>query len=116
MSNKKDFSQINTGRVYNQMAEAIEEPKTQEVQHPRKPYDAEQVQKMREAGTTRGRKGCKAIRINMAFPPDLHEYIRVMARLRGQSITEFTNDVFRHSMEANAELYAQAKEFQKSFK
>lgn len=32
-----------------------------------------------QADATQGRKGCKAIRINMAFSPEIHEYIKVMA-------------------------------------
>ena len=115
MASKKDFSQVNTGRAYNQMAEAIAEP-AQEVQTPRKAYSAEQAQEMRQAGTTQGRKGCKAVRINMAFTPDIHEYIKTMARVRGESVTDFTNYVFRQSMEENAELYEKAKAFQESFK
>lgn len=122
---KKDFTQANTGRAYNQMAEAIAEPEeleeqntqdTHEVQNPRTPYTAEKVQEMREAGTTQGRKGCKAVRINMAFTPDIYEYIRTMARLRGESVTAFTNFVFRQSMEYNSELYERAKQFTKDFK
>ena len=126
MARKKDFTQANTGRgAYNQMAEAIAEPEeieaqntqdAQEVQNPRTPYTAEKAQEMREAGTTQGRKGCKAVRINMAFAPDIYEYIRTMARLRGESVTAFTNFVFRQSMEYNAELYEQAKQFTKDFK
>ena len=120
MARKKDFTQANTGRgAYNQMAEAIAEPEeqqAQEVQRKRTPYTPEKAQEMREAGTTQGRKGCKAVRINMAFTPEIHEYIRTMARLRGESVTEFTNFVFRQSMEYNADLYEQAKQFTKDFK
>jgi len=118
---KKDFSQVNTGRAYNQIEEAIAAPaqepqQAQEVQNPRTPYTVERAQQMRAAGTTQGRKGCKAFRINMAFSPDIHEYIKTMARVRGESVTDFTNYVFRQSMEDNAALYEQAKAFQKSFK
>lgn len=118
MASKKDFSQVNTGRVYNAITEATAEPaqQAQEVQNTRKTYTAQQAQEMRQAGTTQGRKGCKAIRINMAFTPDVHEYIKTMARVRGESVTDFTNYVFRQSMEENAALYEQAKAFQKTFK
>lgn len=116
MASKKDFTAANTGRVYNAITEATAEPQAQEVQHPRKVYSEQQAQEMRQAGTTQGRKGCKAIRINMAFSPEIHEYIKVMARVRGESVTDFTNYVFRQSMEENAELYEKAKAFQESFK
>jgi len=123
---KKDFSTANTGRVYNAIAEATAEPaedaqqaqqeqQTQEAPKGRKTYTAEQAQEMREAGTTQGRKGCKAVRINMAFTPEVHEYIRTMARVRGESVTDFTNFVFKQSMEINADLYEKAKAFKESF-
>lgn len=126
MASKKDFSSVNTGRVYGSIAEATaapdpqEEQQAQEVQaaqqaqntrKERKTYTEAEQEQFRQAGTTKGRKGCKAIRINMAFTPDVHEYIKTMARVRGESITDFTNYVFARSMEENAEVYQRAKEF-----
>lgn len=118
MAGKKDFTAANTGRVYSVITEATAEPEqqTQEVQKQRKTYDAQEAREMQDAGTTQGRKGCKAIRINMAFTPEVHEYIKTMARVRGESVTDFTNYVFKQSMTDNADLYEQAKAFQKSFK
>lgn len=113
MAVKKDFTQANTGRAYNQMTEAIADPAEA---RQREGYTEERAQEMREAGTTQGRKGCKAVRINMAFTPEVHEYIKTMARVRGESVTDFTNFVFRQSMKENADLYEQAKQFQKTFK
>ena len=55
------------------------------------------------------------VRVNMAFTPTVHDYIRIMASVRGETITEFTNQVFLKSMAENAELYKQAQEFRKSF-
>ncbi len=115
---KKDFSKANTGRVYDAIAEATAAPdqqQTQEAQQGRKTYTEEQAQEMREAGTTQGRKGCKAVRINMAFPPEMHDFIRTMARVRGESITDFTNFVFSQYMKDNADLYERAKAFLKEF-
>ena len=87
----------------------------QQTQQGRKTYTEEQAQEMREAGTTQGRKGCKAVRINMAFPPEMHDFIRTMARVRGESITDFTNHVFAQYMKDNADLYERAKAFLKEF-
>lgn len=115
MAGKKDFSSVNTGRVYGTIAEATAAPdQTQEAQQTRKErktYTEQEQQEFREAGKTKGRKGCKAIRINMAFSPEVHEYIKTMARVRGESITDFTNYIFTRSMEENAETYQKAKEF-----
>ena len=108
---KKDFSAVDTGRVYTAIEETLEEPQAQEAQH-----TEDELREIREAGKTQGRKGCKAIRFNMAFTPTVYEYIKTMARVRGESATDFTNKVFVQSMEDNAELYEKAKEFTESFK
>lgn len=118
MASKKDFTTANTGRVYGAIAEATAAPdQTQEApqaRKERKTYTEQEQHEFREAGKTKGRKGCKAIRINMAFTPEVHEYIKVMARVRGESITDFTNYIFTRSMEENAETYQRAKEFMES--
>lgn len=118
---KKDFSKANTARVYDAIAQATAEPAqeaqaVQEVKQPRKVYNAQEAQEMREAGTTQGRKGCKMTRINMAFSESVYDYIHTMARIRGESITQFTNHVFQQSMTNNQAVYEQAKGFLKDIK
>lgn len=116
---KKDFTQANMDRVYTAIADATAEPEAQQVQQEpeaQKAYTDEQMQAFKEAGKTQGRKGAKAVRFNMAFPPSVYEYITTMARVRGESVTKFTQFVFEQSMKDNAELYEQAKAFAKSFK
>lgn len=116
-SKKKDFTQVNTGRVYASIEESIAdpaEPQTQEEQQAR--YTQEELEAIRAAGKTQGRKGAKAIRFNMAFTPDIYAYITTMARVRGETVTQFTNYVFSQSMKDNAELYEKAKQFTESFK
>lgn len=103
---KKDFTTANTGRVYSTITEAT-------AQEARKEYTEQEVQQMRLAGTTQGRKGCKSPRINMAFNSDIHEYIKTMARVRGETATDFVNTILRQHMEANAEIYEKAQAFQK---
>ena len=106
---KKDFSGINTGRVYGAIETATSKKGQQGNASPQEAADRAANLK------TQGRKGCKAIRINMAFSPEVHEYIKTMARVRGESITDFTNYIFTRSMEENAEVYQRAKEFKESF-
>lgn len=123
MAKKKDFSTVDTGRVYNTIAESIAEPEpaaqpaqlVQEAQQAQGKYTAQEIRELQEAGRTRGRKGVKMVRVNMAFTPTVHDYIRIMASVRGESITEFTNHVFLKSMEENAELYKRAQEFRNAF-
>lgn len=51
---------------------------------------------------TQGRKGCKAVRINMAFTPDNHGFIKKMARISGMTMTEFTNSIIeRYRVDQN---------------
>ena len=44
-------------------------------------------------GGTQGRKGHKAPRINMAFNPDNHAWIKTRSRQLGISATEFVNTI-----------------------
>ena len=115
---KKDFSKVNTSSVYAAIEDATATPAPQAIPR-RKTGDAptmEEISLAREQGKTQGRAGVKAVRINMAFSPEVHDYIRTMARVRGESVTQFTAEVFRKSMEDNAELYEQAKAFQEGLK
>ena len=50
-----------------------------------------QEEARREYGTTQGRKGQHAKRINMAFSDINHEYITKESRRRGMSATAFVN-------------------------
>ena len=111
----KDFSKVNISPVYKTIAEATAAPAPQPIPQRKReaPPTEEEIQLAREQGKTRGRKGIKMLRINMAFTPEIHEYIRTMAQVRGQTVTQFTEAVFRKSMEDNAEIYEQAKAFQK---
>lgn len=58
---------------------------------------------------TQGRKGAKAVRINMAFTPDNHEFLKVMARISGKTITEFCNYVIASYRWEHGEQYEQAR-------
>jgi len=58
----------------------------------------QEVQETQEApkrayGTTQGKKGQHAKRINMAFSDDNHEYITKESRRRGISATAFVNEI-----------------------
>ena len=74
---------------------------TQEVQVAQEVYDVQEVQDVhylqqdtrREYGTTQGKKGQRAKRINMAFSDVNHEYITKESRRRGISATAFVNKI-----------------------
>lgn len=120
MAKPKNFSQINTDRVYNTIAEATAEPdiqETQEVQETRKPrkeYTAQERLDFLQEMKTAGRKGVKLPRINLAFSPDVYEYIQIMSRVRGESMTAFVNIALRQHIEEHRDLYDKAIEFRNS--
>ena len=103
MASKKDFAGVNTGRVYGAIEQATSNRGQQGTVSPQEA--AERAAELR----TQGRKGCKATRINMAFTPENHEFIKVMARLTGKTMTEFANLVVERYRTEHPELYEQAK-------
>ena len=82
----------------------------------RKNATPEEIAERRSALKTQGVKGCKAIRINMAFTPENHDYIKVMAKLYGKSMTEYLNEIIEYYSVANGEVYSLAKKLQKRTK
>ena len=122
---KKDFSGINTSPVYATISEAttpaedlkapmLEEPAAGKTRKDRKTYTDQEKIDMMLVMQTSGRKGVKLPRINLAFSPDNYEFIKTMAQVRGQSMTDFVNDVLRKCKEENMEIYAKAIEFRNS--
>ncbi len=81
----KSFDGMKTGRVNNSLAQATSRKGQQGKASP------EEAKERADQMKTQGRKGCKAVRINMAFTPDNYEFIRVMSKLRGETQTAFVN-------------------------
>lgn len=100
---KKDFTNLNTGRVYKSIETATSRKGQQGTASPQEA--AERASNLK----TQGRKGCKAIRINMAFTPENHEYIKVMAKVTGKTMTEFANLAIERYRTEHPDLYEQAK-------
>ena len=105
MAGKKDFAGMNTGRVYGAIEQATSKKGQQGTASP------QEVTERQEALQTQGRKGAKAIRINMAFTPSNHEFIKVMAKATGRSMTEFTNDVITAYRNEHPEFMEKAQGF-----
>jgi len=59
---------------------------------------------------TQGRRGMKLPRINMAFTPTNLDFIRVMAGISGQSMTQYVNAVIEAERQRNGEIYQRAKD------
>ncbi len=105
MAVKKDFSGMNTGRVYGAIEQATSERGQQGTASP------QEAEERKEALKTQGRKGAKAIRINMAFTPSNHEFIKVMAKATGRTMTELTNEVIAAYRNEHPEFMEQANSF-----
>lgn len=85
-----------------QVQEVHEEHEAQEVQYAQEVHEVQDVQVVhdvqevqepqgREYGTTQGKKGQHAKRINMAFSDDNHDFITRESRRQGMSATAFVN-------------------------
>lgn len=83
---------------------------------PRKTYTEEETREALESMQSSGRKGVKLPRFNVAFTPSNYEFIRIMSQVRGQTLTEFINDVVKDSRERNSAIYKKAIEFRNSLK
>lgn len=105
MASKKDFAGMNTGRVYNSIEQATSRKGQQGKASP------QEVLERKENLKTQGRKGAKADRINMAFTPSNHEFIKVMAKATGKTMTEFTNIVIAAYRNEHPEFMEQAQNF-----
>lgn len=102
---KKDFTAINTGSRVNAAISSATGSQGQQGTA----SEAEQTSRA-AALKTQGRKGCKAARINMAFSTENHEYIKIMARATGMTMTEFTNLAITKYREEHPEIYEKAQD------
>lgn len=102
----KDFSNVNTDRVFDQLQDATDSKPAGKGR--RKTYTKEEAEQLKMEGRTSGRKGVKMSRINMAFTPDVYDFIKTMSRVTGMTITDFTNTAMRTYIKEHGELYKQA--------
>ena len=106
MAKKADFSGINTQRRMNVADELQTEISMQGQQAT---ASKEEAAARAATGRTQGRKGAKAVRINMAFSPDNHEFIKVMASQTGRTMTETCNLIVQAFREAHPEMLERAR-------
>lgn len=109
---KKSFADINiekqdTGVSSGEVFEAAERGVSQ-FQQQGTASPAEQAARAAEM-RTQGRKGCKLPRINLAFTPENHRFIKITSRALGMSMTEFTNLVISRYADEHPELYEKSK-------
>jgi hypothetical protein len=80
---------------------------TQEVQEVHDTQEVQQVQR------TQGKKGQKLPRINMAFQTSNLEYLQIISRIEGKSITEYVNNLVEQDRQKNSERMEAAKQILK---
>lgn len=103
MAPKKNFTvQPTTAKQLMRYAAGEPEPEQQEAAAA--DQSAAPAQPIRRTSTAG-----KPNRVTMEFSPEVLDYIRTMAGIRGQSLRQFTEEVFVKSMEENAEAYALAQ-------
>lgn len=108
----KDFTGINAGKVKSTIAEATQAPPKKN--KPRKTYtDKEAAELMQEMKTT-GHKGVKLPRINLAFSPEVYDYVKTMSKAAGMTYTEFINKILQAHKEKHAATYQQAIDIRNS--
>lgn len=108
---QKDFTQINTGRVYDTITAATAEEKARKE---RKTYTDEEARALMMDMNTTGRKGVKMKRLNIAVTPDVSDYIQTMARVSGETMSMFIVRALREHMASHGDIYEKAVEFRKS--
>lgn len=80
---------------------------TQDVQEVHDTQEVQQVQR------TQGKKGQKLPRINMAFQTANLEYLQLISRIEGKSITEYVNTLVEQDRQKNSERMEAAKQILK---
>jgi len=79
---------------------------TQEVQEVQEVHDTQEVQQVQH---TQGKKGQKLPRINMAFQTSNLEYLQIISRIEGKSITEYVNNLVEQDRQRNAARLEEAR-------
>ena len=112
---KKNFSAMNTRRAETAESSAVMRKLEQGASNKGQQGEATKQEAAERAAAlrTQGRKGCKAIRINMAFTPDNHEFIKIMAKATGRTMTEYTNYIITAYRNEHPEFMEQADSFLK---
>ena len=79
---------------------------TQEVQEVQEVHDTQEVQQVQR---TQGKKGQKLPRINMAFQTANLEYLQLISRIEGKSITEYVNNLVEQDRQRSAVRLEEAR-------
>lgn len=108
---KKNFEKINTnrGQAGSDVLKKLDQGAGKKGQQGTA-SEEEREERLREM-RTQGRKGCEAVRINMAFSTDNYNFVKIMARANGETMTHFTNRIIATYRQEHPELLEQANAF-----
>ena len=82
----------------------------------RKRYTAEEAREILESGrNAQGLGGVKMSRINMAFSPANYEFVKTLARARGETYTQFVNQIIDAYRKEHQEQYEMVLKLRDSF-
>lgn len=110
---KKSFKDVNPALAFISAHDALD---TQDVHDTQEEQEAPRTQDVQHTQGTQGKKGHKLPRINMAFSVDNLEYLQLIARVEGISMTEYTNRLIALDREARAADVKAAKRLLKGGK
>lgn len=68
----------------------------------------EEAAERKAALKTQGKKGAKCDRYNVAFTPANYDYINIVARVKGMTMTKFINQMIDEYRENHPEIYEKA--------
>ena len=71
--------------------------------------EVQEAPKPQDELRTQGRAGMKLPRINLAFSPTNYDYVKVMAGIKGQNLTQYINSILDAERDRNSEAYEKAK-------
>ena len=112
---KKDFSFIDgESGVYS----AIEKATTEGRKPRRSDYTEEEKAAAIAAMNTQGKKGMKypnELRMNMAFSPEVSDFIRTMSKIEGLKMTAFTNKCLTEYINEHRETYDKILKLREEF-
>jgi DNA-directed RNA polymerase subunit F len=72
------------------------------------------AQEVQPVQRTQGKKGQKLPRINMAFQTSNLEYLQLISRIEGKSITEYVNNLVEQDRQRNAARLEEARSILKA--
>lgn len=78
-----------------------------------KPVSATEKKQRINTRRTQGRRGCSMPRINTGYNLDAYNYIRVMARVTGKTMSQFVNDIVNEHRLTHIDTYNKALAFEK---